>query len=229
MCFCNIFLSLCVHVAVLPDLCVLLTAFPDLCIHVTVFPERQIYSTHAQSSRAFCSFRFCGPATTVDVPTVPPPQRRVVREEGQAVAETGLIMSTLALYPAQVDLLAPHPDSPQSAALSGPPGTGKTVVLVLKGLQWLRQGRTVHVVSGDGGSRSISFLIEASLRAEAQRQGTAAGPPASASGGAVQHHRLDYISRVGAAVDELASLVEDGQLFVIMDESFSWPHRLVCV
>ena len=146
------------------------------------------------------------------------------------MAETGLIMSTLALYPAQVDLLATHPDSPQSAALSGPPGTGKTVVLVLKGLQWLRQGRTVHVVSGDGGSRSISFLIEAALRAEARRQDTAAGPPASASGGMVQRHQLDYISRVAAAVDELASLAWDGQLFVIMDESFSWPHRLVvCV
>lgn len=141
--------------------------------------------------------------------------RTVVTNEGDAAAEAGRVMSSLALYPAQVDLLSRELSS---AVLSGPPGTGKTVVLVLKGLQWLKQGKTVHVVSGDGGSRSISFLIEAALLETCR---------SSESTGTVQRHRFDYISNAAAAVDTLTSLAHNGQLFVIMDESFSWPHRLV--
>ncbi|XP_070209679.1 uncharacterized protein [Littorina saxatilis] len=118
--------------------------------------------------------RFCGPATTVEVPTVTAPRkamakpgkytpaRKVVRIEGEAVAETGLIHSLLALYPDQVDLLSDN--TLRCVHLRGPPGTGKTIVLVLKVIQWLHQGHDVHVVSATHESRAVSFLIERQLQ-----------------------------------------------------------------
>ncbi|KAL8557904.1 hypothetical protein ACOMHN_064338 [Nucella lapillus] len=48
--------------------------------------------------------RFCGPATTIEIPTPSRPAKEI-RTHGQAVAEAGLRISRLALYPSQVDLL----------------------------------------------------------------------------------------------------------------------------
>ncbi|KAL8617904.1 hypothetical protein ACOMHN_026481 [Nucella lapillus] len=106
--------------------------------------------------------RFCGPATTVDIPT-PSPPRKVVRSFGQAVAETGLRCSSLSLTPTQVTLLSRDPE-PQYMFLQGPPGTGKTVLLLLKALQWSRQGRRVDIVNGDWKSLAVSMLLEAQLK-----------------------------------------------------------------
>ena len=60
---------------------------------------------HTLTVRLLLSFRFCGPATTVEVYT-PTPPRLVIRSEAQAVAETGLRLSRLALTPDQVSLLS---------------------------------------------------------------------------------------------------------------------------
>ncbi|XP_076438252.1 uncharacterized protein LOC143277353 [Babylonia areolata] len=81
--------------------------------------------------------RFCGPATTIEVPTVTPP-RRVVRTHAEAVAEAGLRWLALSLYPDQVDVL--NRDNP-IVYLCGPPGTGKTILLVLKAMEWLQKCR----------------------------------------------------------------------------------------
>ena len=74
--------------------------------------------------------RFCGPATTVELVTGGVPSK-VVRSLGQAVAETGLQLSSLVLTPQQLDIL----DKPLglSLFLQGPPGTGKSVMLLLRG------------------------------------------------------------------------------------------------
>ncbi|XP_076438251.1 uncharacterized protein LOC143277352 [Babylonia areolata] len=79
--------------------------------------------------------RFCGPATTIEVPTVTPP-RRVIRTHAEAVAEAGLRWSALSLYPDQVDVL--NRDDP-IVYLCGPPGTGQTILLVLKAMEWLQK------------------------------------------------------------------------------------------
>jgi hypothetical protein len=50
--------------------------------------------------------RFCGTATIVEIPTpTTSAKRAVVRSVGEGVAETGLIMSRLALFPQQVFVL----------------------------------------------------------------------------------------------------------------------------
>ena len=136
--------------------------------------------------------------------------RKVVRSEGQAVAVTGLTMSSLALYPAQIDILSKELD--QQVFLWGPPGTGKTVVLLLKAIQWLNQGGDVQVVSICREGRVVSVLAREQLL---QTQGAA--PVA----GTVQRHHFDFrlnAGNVAAAVNKLAALSCDKCLNIIVDE-----------
>ena len=160
-------------------------------------------------------FRFCGPATTVDIPTLGTP-RKVVRSEGQAVAETGLAVSSLALYPDQINILSKGPE--RQVFLLGPPGTGKTVVLLLKAMQWLNQSGDVQVVSIGREGRVVSMLARQQLL---ETQGEAP------QGGTVQRHHYDFWlnpENVAAAVNKLTSLSRDGCLNVIVDEvgQFVW-------
>ncbi|KAL8590741.1 hypothetical protein ACOMHN_061575 [Nucella lapillus] len=147
--------------------------------------------------------------TTVDIPTAGPP-RKVVRTRGEAAAETGLRYSSLALTPAQVALLNSQPE-PQFVHLQGPPGTGKTMVLLLKALQWVRQGRQVVVVSGDVISRAVTRLVEAQLRSM---------EPAAAAN--IQRLCYDFTDRgfsAGAAVARLQRHICPGPVLVIVDEA----------
>ena len=50
-------------------------------------------------------------------------------------------MSTLSLFPEQISVL--NDKYLNSVHLAGPPGVGKTVMLVLKGVQWINQGKHV--------------------------------------------------------------------------------------
>ncbi|XP_025114468.1 uncharacterized protein LOC112576323 [Pomacea canaliculata] len=76
--------------------------------------------------------RFCGPATTVTVPCTCPP-RVSVKTLGQAVSWTGEVYTAqITLFPEQVDLLN---RAPLRLFVAGPPGTGKTVVLLLMGIR----------------------------------------------------------------------------------------------
>ncbi|KAL8617805.1 hypothetical protein ACOMHN_044905 [Nucella lapillus] len=154
--------------------------------------------------------RFCGPATTVDIPTAGTP-RKVVRTWGEAAAETGLICSSLALTPAQVALLISQPE-PRFLYLQGPPGTGKTVVLLLKALQWVQQCRQVVVVSGDVSSRAVTRLVEAQLRSM---------EPAAAAN--IQRLCYDFTDdgfSAGAAVARLQRHIHPGPVLVIFDEAY---------
>ncbi|KAL8610332.1 hypothetical protein ACOMHN_041146 [Nucella lapillus] len=115
--------------------------------------------------------RFCGPASTVDIPTATCP-RRVLRTSGQAAAETGLRYSELTLTPSQVDLLD-RKHEPEFMYLHGPPGTGKTVVLVMKALQWSLQGKQVVILSATRSSDPITTLMETQLRSLLTRSAAA--------------------------------------------------------
>nr|KAG5701728.1 hypothetical protein BaRGS_004330 [Batillaria attramentaria] len=65
--------------------------------------------------------RFCGPATSIEVPTVTTPRRCMeLRTPSEAIAHTGLTMAILTLYPEQLDLL--NRPGLEKLFLWGPPG-----------------------------------------------------------------------------------------------------------
>ncbi|XP_025114015.1 uncharacterized protein LOC112576027 isoform X2 [Pomacea canaliculata] len=104
--------------------------------------------------------RFCGPATTVTVPCTSPP-RLNVKTLGQAVSQTAECYVQMALFPEQVELLT---QAMPRVFVNGPPGTGKTVVLLLKGSEWLLQGKKVFVLSTWQESLAVCTLLHHQLQ-----------------------------------------------------------------
>ena len=160
-------------------------------------------------------------ARETDVSTRPP--RKVVKTQGQAIAETGLILSTLTLLPYQVDLL--NDKSLALVHLWGPPGTGKTVVLVLKASGWLREGLDVDILSINSESRAISILMESQLQ---QVLRSVEGPEERKPklrfhviGSNLECWFRDCYcvhENTDAAVSCLANLAHDGKLHIIADQ-----------
>ncbi|KAL8614991.1 hypothetical protein ACOMHN_051852 [Nucella lapillus] len=103
--------------------------------------------------------RFVGPATTVRVHCVTEP-RVQLRTKSEAISEVGHRLTTLSLYPQQLYLLQ---SGGLRVFLHGPPGTGKTTLLLLKALQWLREGQIVFVVSTLFQSLAASNLVHHQL------------------------------------------------------------------
>ncbi|XP_070206605.1 uncharacterized protein [Littorina saxatilis] len=157
--------------------------------------------------------RFVGPATTVSVPCYNG-VRVEVRTAGQAVAELGRRLALLVLTLHQLDLLN---RDPRLVCLTGPPGTGKTVVLVLQGFRWLLQGHDVQVVSTDYDSRAASRMVAGQLE-----MALSADPTPPPTPGAVVRHHNDFFNSdadVQQAVTDLLAQVKDGQLHVLLDEA----------
>ncbi|XP_070209738.1 uncharacterized protein [Littorina saxatilis] len=161
--------------------------------------------------------RFSGPATTVQVFCSVRPRLAMdlVRTEGEAASETGTRFSQLMLTPQQVSV---HHSNQPLIFLSGPPGVGKSVMLILKGVDLLRQGLHVDVVS----SKTIS--LAATHSAVYQLQQTA-GPAAA---GRIHLHHFDLVHGVQQAVDDaVRTLVEAANkrgsqgLYVIADEAWT--------
>ena len=176
----------------------------------------------------------------MDIPTITVPDkaketgvsktqspRKVVKTQGQAVAETGLILSTLTLLPYQVELLGDN--NLTRVHLWGPPGTGKTVVLVLKASGWLRERLDVDILSTSSESRAVSILIESQLQ---QVLGSVEGPEERVPklrlhviGSNLESWRRNghYVHEdTDAAVSCLAELAHDKKLHIIADEIFKY-------
>ncbi|XP_076446982.1 uncharacterized protein LOC143284199 isoform X2 [Babylonia areolata] len=145
--------------------------------------------------------RFCGPASTVEIPTASPPCK-VLRSMGQAVAETGLRFSSLTLTLKQVDILNTHPE-PCFVYVHGPPGTGKTVVLVLKAVQWAQRGQKVVVINRPGNDDTVTVLM---VRQLVSILGAAAAP---------NIHRI-----TDPSVSQLLQQFGTDPVLILMDEAF---------
>ncbi|KAK7106752.1 hypothetical protein V1264_017973 [Littorina saxatilis] len=96
--------------------------------------------------------------------------------------------------------------------------TGKTVVLVLQGERWLRQGHDVHVLSTRHATLAVSTSITQQLK-----MSLSAGPTPNLTPGSVSYHQYDFLTReedVEQAVTDLVACMKNGHLYVLLDEAF---------
>ncbi|XP_025112489.1 uncharacterized protein LOC112575119 [Pomacea canaliculata] len=157
--------------------------------------------------------RFCGPATTVTVPCTSTP-RLSVKTLGQAVSHTGeCYTAQIKLFPEQIDLLK---TTFSRLFIAGPPGTGKSVVLLLMGIEWLRCGHHVYIVSSWKRSRAASIMLYHLLLQTVKTQQSAGVSPG-------QPHLLQYdfndTKEVEKAVTDLSQEARERELFVLSDEA----------
>ena len=130
-------------------------------------------------------------------------------------------MSQLALYPDQVDVLN-NPPSP-CVFLFGPPGCGKTVLLVLKAVEWLIEGHNVQLVSVRPRTRAVSFLIEAQINMIVSNWKAAAQPHV----GTLHRRSLSIYEDAADALRQcavetlVAAQSHDKSLHIIVDEVIS--------
>ncbi|XP_025113100.1 uncharacterized protein LOC112575440 [Pomacea canaliculata] len=164
--------------------------------------------------------RFCGPATSVTVPCTCPP-RVTVKTLGQAVWWTGeCYTAVITLFPEQVHLL--H-TAPPRLYLTGPPGTGKTVVLLLMGELWLQSGKDVYIVSTCSDSRAVCSMLYQRLLQIIQWQATGV----TQNQLYLRHYLFDKSETVDKdvdevvdeAVDDLSQAAKGDTLYVIADEA----------
>ena len=154
-----------------------------------------------------------------------------VRTDGEAVSELGRRLARLVLTPRQLDLTR---RAPPRVCITGPPGVGKTVMLILMGLKWLLEGQDVHVISTRPASLAASQVMyyQLSMTAKAYRSSeprpkriaasSHAGSGAAAGGAAAVHlHRFDFYKEgdVDEAIRDLSAAAKDGQLHVLMEEA----------
>ncbi|XP_025114207.1 uncharacterized protein LOC112576146 isoform X2 [Pomacea canaliculata] len=148
--------------------------------------------------------RFCGPATTVTVPCTSSP-RVSVKTLGQAVKCTGVCYSEIGLFPEQTNLLSTRPPR---LFVTGPPGTGKTVVLLLMATEWLHRREKVYIVSTWKKSLPVCIMLKHHL-----------------SHYTVVEDQLNLLlydfekKEMSKAVNELSQLAKGGILYVIADEA----------
>lgn len=149
--------------------------------------------------------RFCGPATTVEIFCLHSP-RLELRTQGDAIAEVGDRMTKIVLLPEQVNLL--NDNTKSQVFLAGPPGTGKTILLLMKGLTCLQTEHEVHIVSMWSKARAASIMIKDQLEKSMR-----SWDPMKK----VDVHRHMYRSRTLA--DEICSQAKKREVCVLVDEA----------
>lgn len=164
-------------------------------------------------------FRFVGPLTTIEINCISSP-RLELRTEGEGVSETGERILRIVLLPQQVKLLN---NSQRRVFLTGPPGTGKSVVLILQGVRWLQQKHGIHIVSTWDKSVAASILLEHQIK-ETLREYSGKTSPVS-----VSTYRYNFYNddEVNTAISDLCQkAMTEHHLNVIVDEAGP-DHRLV--
>ncbi|XP_025102717.1 uncharacterized protein LOC112569205 [Pomacea canaliculata] len=156
--------------------------------------------------------RFCGPASTVTVPSINEP-RVSIKTLDKAVAYVGdCYAAHIMLFPEQLELLI---RAPPRVFLCGPPGTGKTILLFLMALEWLRQGNLVFVLSTWDRSIAASLMLVHLLQEKLKEQLQDVDTP-----GRVQYLYSNFRQKneVETALDVLKQEARKGPLFIVADE-----------
>ena len=98
------------------------------------------------------------------------------------------------------------------------PAAGKTIMLVLQGLGWLRQGHDVDVVVTHPSRLAANVMIQHQLRVT-----LLFNPSVSPRQGTVRRHQYDFYkeSDVDKAISDLSSAGKGGTLCVLMDEAMT--------
>ncbi|XP_025113996.1 uncharacterized protein LOC112576017 [Pomacea canaliculata] len=160
--------------------------------------------------------RFCGPATTVTVPCICIP-RLSIKTLGQAVWWTGeCYTAVITLFPEQVHLL--H-TAPPTLFVTGPPGTGKTVVLLLMAIQWLRGGYPVHVMMTCKESRAACFMLHDLLLKT---------HPTSITQLRLLQYDLTPPADISRILTYLSEEASKGSLYIVADEVASRDFKSFC-
>lgn len=145
------------------------------------------------------------------VPCIYPP-RHCVKTLAQAVSLTGECYAQITLFPEQVHLLN---TAPPRVFLSGPPGTGKTVVLQLMGTEWLRRGHHVYVVSTWEESRAACCMLLHVLQQTVNTRLRGRANPDR-----LHLRQFDLAKEdVEEVVRDLTKAALEGTLYVIVDEA----------
>ena len=101
---------------------------------------------------------------------------------------------------------------------------GKTIMLVLQGLRWLRQGYNVHVVSTRHGAMAASLMIQHQLQMTLRGEETTASP----SPGTVVFHSYDFYDSdadVNRAVFDLVSVSSSGETMCVLLDEIQFDER----
>ncbi|XP_025100570.1 uncharacterized protein LOC112567904 isoform X2 [Pomacea canaliculata] len=155
--------------------------------------------------------RFCGPASTVKVRCITEP-RVSIKTLDQAVAIVGdCYTAHIVLHPKQLKLLQ---SSFPRVFIAGPPGTGKTVVLLLKATEWLLHGNNVCILSTWERSVAAAFMMYHLLKHTLSTQLSTDNP------GSVEMLKMNIEDDESkkSAIFHLTQAASKGPLCVIADE-----------
>lgn len=135
-----------------------------------------------------------------------------VRTEGESISTLGERMASIVLTPSQINLLN---RAPQKVMMTGGPGVGKTLILVLMAIEWVKQGNDVNIVSVNVLSRAASVMIQHMILT------TCSFLSREAAACKVRIHEYDFINKeddMDQAVNKLAGVQENKKLYIVCDE-----------